>query len=106
MIELVFCKTFGADFQTQIPVIIGGSEHTEVIEPASTTAELSTHAAVSGENIVKIYSDVAIYAAIGEAPTASVPAAGESVDGVFPVKADVPEERYIQPGHKVSVIVA
>lgn len=104
-VELVFCKTMGADYAVQIPVIIGGSEVTEVITTASTTDDVSQHAAANGENIVKIYSDADIFCAIGPNPEASVPAAGEVVSGVFRVKADIPEERFIAEGDKVAVIV-
>lgn len=104
-VELVFCKTMGADYAVQVPVIIGGSEVMEVITAASTTDDVSQHAAANGQNIVKIYSDADICVAIGADPEASVPGAGDVVTGVFRVKADVPEERYIAEGDKVAVIV-
>jgi hypothetical protein len=102
-VEITFCRTFGADFAVQVPVIIGGSERTQVITTASTTDDIS-RAAAAGENIVEINSDADIYCVIADDPEASAPDPGEEAAG-FRVKADIPTQRYIAAGQKVAVIV-
>lgn len=103
-VEITFCKTFGANYAVQVPVIIGGSESTEVITAASTTSDVS-RAAAAGEDIVEINSDADIWVVIDEDPEASLPDPGDEAAG-FRVKADIPTQRAITEGQMVSVIVA
>lgn len=97
-VEIVFGDGPDARDAVQIPLMVGGSEYTDII---TTTSEgVTEYEAADYQNVIVIYTDTNIYAAVGDEPVAGIGGAG-----VFPVKADVPEWRLVSPGAKVAVIV-